>query len=403
VELQLIGPNEADPNCRETRNTANTVLNELFELMEASGFSVLMRSASSTRLEGVRAIEQLDLAMDAGSRAIITVDGQCAPLGREEIIFRTTDVAYLRTPSHLGMRLTARTHGQPEFHKAMERFANRLWTLEGAPSGVLGSRIAFSCTIRPGVRDIYSVNSQGADLRRETHFNHVTILPAWGPDGQVAATSYITGDAKIHLGEAPFVHKEGLNTGIDFHKASGRFVFANADDDAQNLYLGNTQNRRILAALTRSKHIDTAPAFSPDGRKIAFVSDRSGSPQIYIMNIKSRRVHRTSTMGSYNTAPAWSPDGANLVWNRQVGGDRNVVVLKNLHENGTTERVFITGAKSYEHPSFSPDGRSIVVAEVEGRKIRIVTIEMRTKKITVLAEHNLPGRCSQTSWSKHID
>ena len=403
IELQVIGPAPTTPGCRTTRTTIDSVANELFELFESSGLAVLMRPSTDRALEGTQAIEQLDLAMDAGSRAIVTIDGQCDRPGNEKILFKTTDIAFLRAPAHLTMRLPANEYGTSKFSHAMNRFANRLWTLEGAPSGVLGSRIAFSCSIRPGVRDIYSVNSLGEDLRRETHFEHVTILPTWSPAGKIAATSYVTGDALIHLGKDAFVRKEGLNTGIDFHKASERFVFANADDDAQNLYLGNSRNGRIIKSLTQSKHIDTAPAFSPDGRKVAFVSDRSGSPQIYIMNIRNGRVDRISKSGSYNTAPAWSPDGANLVWNRQIGGDRNVVILKNLHNGNESAQTLVSGRKSYEHPSFSPDGRFIVVAEVEGRKIRMVTINMRTRKISVLAEQDLPGRCSQASWSKVLE
>ena len=47
------------------------------------------------------------------------------------------------------------------------------------------------------------------------------------------------------------------------------------------------------------------PSWSPDGRRIAFVSDRSGSPQVYVMNSDGSDTRRLTYQGSYNTAPAW--------------------------------------------------------------------------------------------------
>ena len=58
--------------------------------------------------------------------------------------------------------------------------------------------------------------------------------------------------------------------------------------------------------------IDTSPTWSPTGREIAFVSDRSGSPQVYVMDANGVGVRRLTFAGSYNDSPAWSPLGESV-------------------------------------------------------------------------------------------
>ena len=64
----------------------------------------------------------------------------------------------------------------------------------------------------------------------------------------------------------------------------------------------------MLARLTNSPAIDSSPCFSPDGSQIAFVSNRQGSPQIFIMPATRRRRRSGVTFqGKYNQTPRWSP------------------------------------------------------------------------------------------------
>lgn len=61
--------------------------------------------------------------------------------------------------------------------------------------------------------------------------------------------------------------------------------------------------------VTKSWSSEASPTWSPTGRKIAFVSDRAGSPQIYTMDLSGKDVKRLTFFGSYNACPSWSPKG----------------------------------------------------------------------------------------------
>ena len=68
------------------------------------------------------------------------------------------------------------------------------------------------------------------------------------------------------------------------------------------------------ARLTNSPADERDPAWSPDGRTIAFVSDRSGNGDIYTMRRDSTDVRRLTRAAEPDSGPAWSPDGRSLAF-----------------------------------------------------------------------------------------
>ena len=72
------------------------------------------------------------------------------------------------------------------------------------------------------------------------------------------------------------------------------------------------RNGKILRRLTRGPNgaMNVEPVVSPDGRRVAFSSDRSGRPMIYVMSIEGLKVQRVTYAGKYNASPTWSPDGS---------------------------------------------------------------------------------------------
>jgi TolB protein len=115
--------------------------------------------------------------------------------------------------------------------------------------------------------------------------------------------------------------------------------------------------------------VDTNPTWSPDGKQIAFVSDRNGKPQIYVMNSDGSNQRLLPLPGTYNTSPDWSPDGGKIAY--QSRGDKAYFSIW-VYDVSTGEASPITkGPWNDESPSWSPDGRKLVFTSTRDKKQRL--------------------------------
>ena len=117
---------------------------------------------------------------------------------------------------------------------------------------------------------------------------------------------------------------------------------------------GDRQSPARVAASTRQ---DSDPAFSADGTRIAFSSDRSGSFEIYVSaSDGSDPVQLTSMKAPHTGTPVWSPDGKQLAFDSRLEGQSDIFVIS--VEGGSPRRLT---SERYDSvlPSFSKDGRWI--------------------------------------------
>lgn len=122
-----------------------------------------------------------------------------------------------------------------------------------------------------------------------------------------------------------------------------------------------------LRTLTEGPDLDSHPAWSPDGKRIAFASDRElrrtegdtpSSGSLYTMDVDGSGIRRL-THGTDDSGPAWSRDGERIAFSR--GGEIWVI-----DADGSRAAVLRTGPVLVSDPSWSPDGASIVVDSVDG-------------------------------------
>ena len=211
-----------------------------------------------------------------------------------------------------------------------------------------GRQIAFS-SLRDNVSgaynvEIYVMNSDGTNIRRLTHHPEEDELFSWSPDGkQLAFVSYRDGNAEIYV-----MTPDGAN----------------------------------LRNLTQHPSIDSGPSWSPDGRQIVFASNRRrffkefgnlAGTEIYVMNADGSDVRRlTERQGGppyseSDTAPCWSPDGKRIVFTSfrgeavRDGGNEDIYVMD---ADGNNQRNIRPSLARDMHPCWSADGTQIVFASV---------------------------------------
>ena len=111
-----------------------------------------------------------------------------------------------------------------------------------------------------------------------------------------------------------------------------------------------------LRRVTNSPAIDVTPTWSPTGQQIAFVSDRTGPPQIYVVNIDGTGLKKITNETACDR-PTWSPAPFNeIAYTSQSGGGHDIRVYE--FATGQT-RTITDGTGSNESPAFSPNGRHI--------------------------------------------
>lgn len=135
----------------------------------------------------------------------------------------------------------------------------------------------------------------------------------------------------------------------------GKIAFVRGYGTNSEIYTMNADGTQPIN-LTKNAAGDATPAFSPDGTKIVFSSDMSGSWAIYVMNAYDGTELTLLTNNFADSNPAFSSDGTKIVFTRSVGYYSSIYLM---NADGTGQTQITSGSYDYA-PSFSHDGRGIV-------------------------------------------
>lgn len=141
--------------------------------------------------------------------------------------------------------------------------------------------------------------------------------------------------------------------------------------------------------ISSGRGINGAPAFSPDGRKMALTLSRSGNPEIYVRDMATGRTEQLTNHWSIDTEPVFSPDGRYIYFTSDRGGRPQIYRVP--VGGGNPERVTLEGEYN-ARASVSPDGRKIAVAQGRGNEYRIAVWDIGAERFMVLT----PGRLDES-------
>jgi TolB protein len=227
--------------------------------------------------------------------------------------------------------------------------------------GVFRSRLSF-ITDKGGAKDINLADWDGQRARALGLKERMIMGPRWSREKGANALVYSAerrrrwGIYRLDLAtmkEKLLFERPGTNIAGDTGP-NGEVLFSSSFEGSPDIYMMYRDGS--VKQLTRARAINVSPSFSPDSRRIVFVSNQGGTPQIYIMDLNGYNMSRLSYNGSYNTSPSWSPDGERVAFAGRYEG-KNQIFLARVDG---TETVVLTSRGNNEEPAFSPDGKLLV-------------------------------------------
>ena len=132
--------------------------------------------------------------------------------------------------------------------------------------------------------------------------------------------------------------------------------------------------------------INSSPAWSPDGNRLALTLSRDGNPEIYILDLNSRATTRLTNSPGIDTEAAWSPDGNEIYFTSGRGGDPHIYRMPATGGEATR----VTFERDYNgRSSLSPDGRSLVLVTRVNGQFRIALMDLATRSTRLLSRGGL--------------
>ncbi|MGF1842392.1 Tol-Pal system beta propeller repeat protein TolB [Vibrio clamense] len=144
-----------------------------------------------------------------------------------------------------------------------------------------------------------------------------------------------------------------------------------------DIYTGKTEK------VTSYPRHNGAPKFSPDGKTLAIVLSKTGSLQVYTLDLATRKLTQITSGRSNNTEPFWHPDGKSLVFTSDRGGKPQIYRV-NL-ANGSTNRLTWQGSQNLGG-QITPDGRFLIMVNRSNSGFNLAKQDLETGAVQVLTK-----------------
>jgi TolB protein len=210
-----------------------------------------------------------------------------------------------------------------------------------------GTRIAFFSN-RSGNLDVWTVNSDGTNLTQLTTSPADDLYSVWSPDGEkIAFLSTRSKEAAIWIMNGDGTDQRQITAGgngdwgMAWNPHNGLIAFGSTRLSARNTPKDGVEDKLppsfadmmvmgepsraiwtvdlqtfILKKLTQEKEngVNWHPVWSPDGKKIAYISNKAGTEDVWVMDYDGGHPAQLTSSELYEVFPVWSPDGAQLAY-----------------------------------------------------------------------------------------
>lgn len=188
----------------------------------------------------------------------------------------------------------------------------------------------------------------------------------------------------------------GINGAPAWSPDGRKLALVLSKSGSPNIYVMDIASHQ-LTQLTHDFYINTEPAWSPNGRSLLFTSNRSGGPQIYEVNLATHATNRISYDGDYNARASFTRDGRRVVMIHRVSGAYNIAVL-----DLDTGRVQVLNSASTDSasPSVAPNGSMILYDTVSGGRNLLAMVSTDGRVQLRLPARN--GEAQDPAWSPFL-
>jgi TolB protein len=166
-----------------------------------------------------------------------------------------------------------------------------------------------------------------------------------------------------------------------------KIAFVSFEGDRSGISVVDLKTSKV-EVISKFPGINGAPAWSPDGMSLAAVLSKDGAPKLYLIDLQRKNHLKQLTFGnSIDTEPFFAPDGNSLFFTSNRGGKAQIYQL-DLH-GADISRVTFAGDYNTT-PSITPDGKKLVMLhKSEDGNFNIATQDLRTGRITILTKAKL--------------
>jgi TolB protein len=171
-----------------------------------------------------------------------------------------------------------------------------------------------------------------------------------------------------------------------------------------NLFIWNI-GARTSARITATDGNDFTPEFSPDGKQLAFVSDRTGHNEVFVFDLASGAARQITKDNSDTIHPHWSPDGQRIIYcsakdnpDQSSAPEGEVYEIYTIKIDGTDTKRITNDKGINTYPNYSPDGKQILFRKVLPQKNSEVFV-MNADGSSMKNLTNNPGFDGWPRWS----
>ena len=238
---------------------------------------------------------------------------------------------------------------------------------EGPAFSPDGRELAYFCVLQPGRLALYDIDPRDGTSRLIGRYTGWAQGMAWSHDMQkLIVGRHADGVTHSELDEVRV--SDGQLQKLPFGETGAAPVISSRGDKlAFNIthFIGiDIWKRRLIARAAPEKILASTqaslfPQYSPDGKHIVFMSNRTGTDEIWVSNADGTELQQISRLGLTGT-PRWSPDGRKIVFDARIDGHPGVYIA-DLEER--VPRRLTTNLKEISQPFWSHDGKWIYFIE----------------------------------------